>query len=139
MPTRRELLSSVAGGLVGGVGVYSGMSVLSTGYADIEWANERNEEVWVETTIISTDDFFSSADVEYESQYRIFPSQHSRGGDSNVVETGTYDVEVEIESKDGSQNAGPFMTRWSPADCYNQRLIIRVLEDLSVEFQQKEC
>lgn len=139
MPTRRDLLFSVGGGVVGGVGVYTGMSGLSTGYADIEWANERDEEVWVETTVSSTGGFFSSAEVEYESGYRIFPTQHSRGGDSNVAETGTYDVEVEIESKDGSQNAGPFKTRWTPADCYHQRLIIRVLEDMSVEFLQKEC
>lgn len=139
MPTRRDLLFSVGGGVVGGVGVYTVMSVLSTGYADIEWANERDKEVWVETKVTSPDGFFSSAEVKYESQYRIFPTQHSRSGDSNIVETGTYDVEVEIESKDRSQSAGPFTTRWTPADCYHQRLIIRVLEDMSVEFLQKEC
>ena len=139
MPTRRELLFSVGGGVVGGAGVYTGMSVLSTGSADIEWANERDREVWVETAVTSTDGLFSSAEVEYESRYRIFPTQHSRSGDSNVVETGTYDVEVEIESKDGSQSAGPFNKRWTPADCSHQRLIIRILEDMSVEFLQKEC
>jgi hypothetical protein len=139
MPTRRKLLFSVGGGVVGDVGVYTGMSVLSTGYVDIEWANERDEEVWVETTVTSPDSFFSSAEVEYESRYRIFPTQHSRGGDSNIVETGAYDVEVEVESKNGSQSAGPFNTRWTPAGCYHQRLIIRVLRDMSVEFIQKEC
>lgn len=139
MPTRREILFSVGGGLVGGAGVYTGMSVLSTGDADIEWANERDEEVWVETTVTSTDGLFSSAEVEYESRYRTFPTQHYRSGDSNVVETGTYDVEVEVESKDGSRSSGPFKTRWTPAGCYHQRLIIRVLRDMTVEFLQKEC
>jgi hypothetical protein len=139
MPTRRELLFSVGGGVVGGVCFYTGTSVLSTGYADIEWANERDEEVRVETTVTSPDGVFSSAEVEYESRYRIFPTRHSRGGDSNIVRTGTYDVEVEVESKDGSQSVGPFNTRWTPAGCYHQRLIIRVLRDMSVEFLQKEC
>ena len=139
MPTRRELLFSAGGGLIGGAGVYTGLSVLSSGYADIEWANDRDKEVWVETTVSSTGDFFSSAEVKYERQYRIFPSQHTRSVDSNIVETGTYDVEVEVESKDRSQSAGPFTRRWTPADCYHQRLIIRVLEDMSVEFLQKEC
>ena len=139
MPTRRDLLFSVGGGVVGGVGVYTGLSVLSTGYADIEWANERDEEVWVETTVTSPAGLLSPAEVEYESRYRIFPTQQSRGGDSNVVETGTYDVEVEVESKDGSQSEGPVERRWTPDGCYHQRLIIRVLDDLSVEFHQKEC
>ncbi|WP_372479763.1 hypothetical protein ACAH01_15310 [Halomicrobium sp. HM KBTZ05] len=139
MTTRREILFSAGGGVVGGVGAYIGLSVLSTGYADIEWANNRDEEVWIETTVTSNDSFFSSSEVEYQTKYRVFPTQHARGGDLNVVETGTYDVEVEIESKDGSQSAGPFQTRWTPADCYHQRLIIEVLDDMSVEFLQKEC
>lgn len=113
--------------------------MLSTGYADIQWANERGEEVWVETTVTSPDGSFSSAEVEYESRYRIFTTQHSRSGDLNIVETGTYDVEVEVESKNGSQSAGPVKMRWTPAGCSHQRLIIRVLRDMSVEFVQKEC
>ena len=139
MVTRRELLFSVGGGLIGGAGVYTGTSLLSTGYGSIEWANERDQEVWVETAIISSDGFFSSQEVAYESRYRVFPTRHSRGGDTNVVETGTYDVEVKTESDDKSESAGPFTTTWTAADCYHQRLIIRVLEDMSVEFLQKEC
>jgi hypothetical protein len=139
MPTRRELVLSVGGGVVGGGGVYAGMAARSTGYADVEWANERDEEVWVETTLTSTDGLFSAGDVEYESRYRIPPTHRSRSGDSNVVETGTYDVDVEIESSDGSRSAGPFTTRWTPADCYHQRMIIRVSNDMSVEFMQKAC
>jgi hypothetical protein len=139
MPTRRELLFSVGGCLVGGIGVYTGTSVLSTGYGSVEWANERDEEVWVETTVVSTGGVLSAADVAYESRYRVFPTRHSRSGDTNVVQTGTYDVEVGVESQDGSERAGPFTTTWVPADCHHQRLIIRILDDMSVEFLQKEC
>ncbi|WP_247001096.1 hypothetical protein [Halosolutus gelatinilyticus] len=139
MPTRRELLFSVAGGTIGGVGVYTGMSVLSTGYGSIEWANEREEEVWAETTVLSTGGLFSSPEVKYENRHRIFPTRHYRSGNSNIVKTRTYDVEVEIESKDGARSTGPFTMTWSPADCYHQNLIIRVLKDMSVEFIQKEC
>ena len=139
MVTRRELLFSALGGTIGGAGVYTGISVLSTGYGSIQWANEREKEVWVETTVVSTDNLFSSSEVEYESRYRVFPTRHTRGGDTNIVKTGTYEVAVEIESKDGSKSAGPFTTTWTPAGCYHQRLIIRVLKDMSVEFMQKEC
>lgn len=139
MVTRRELLFSVGGGFAGGAGVYTGMSVREAGYGSLQWANERDEEVWVETTVVSPGGLLSSREVAYESRYRVFPTQYSRGGDTNVVETGTYDVEVAVDSTDGSESAGPFRTTWVPADCYHQRLIVRVLADMSVEFLQREC
>lgn len=139
VPTRRELLYSAGGSLIGGAGVYTGMSLLATGYGSIEWSNERDEEVWVDTTLVTSGGLFSSQTVAYERRYRVSPTRHSRSGDTNVVETGTYDVAVEVESASGSESAGPFTTTWTPADCYHQRLIVRVLEDMSVKFLQKEC
>jgi hypothetical protein len=139
MATRRELLSAVGGGLAGGAGVYAGTTLLSTGYGSIQWANERDQEVRVDTTVVASGGLFSSREVVYESRYRVFPTQHTRGGDTNVIETGTYDVKVSVESADGQESAGPFRTTWTASDCYHQRLIIRVQEDMSVEFRQREC
>lgn len=139
MATRRELLFAVGGGLAGSAGVYAGTSLLSTGYGSIQWANERDQEVWVDTTVVASDGLFSSQEVVYESRYRVFPTQHSRAGDTNVVETGTYDVKVSVESADGQEGSGPFRTTWTASNCYHQRLIIRVQEDMSVEFLQRDC
>ena len=139
-PTRRTLLSSFAGGLVvGGTGVYAGLSATDTGYGSIEWANERDEAVWVTTTIRSEAGLLADSEVASRSEYRIFPTEHTRAGDTNVVETGDYAVDVEVESRGGGESAGPFTTTWSRAGCYHQRLIVRVTRDLTVEFLQKEC
>jgi hypothetical protein len=124
---------------VGGIGVYTGLSALDTGYGTIEWANTRDEEIWIHTTVTSSGGLLSSPEVAYESEYRIFPTDHYRTADTNAVKTDTYQVEIEVESEDGSMDAGPFTTTWAPVNCYHQRLIIRVLRDLSVEFEQKEC
>lgn len=119
--------------------MFAGMPLLSNGYGSIQWANERDEEVWVKTTVLTAGGLFSSQEVAYESRYRVFPTHHARSGDSNIVETDTYNVEVRIESTDGSWSAGPFTTTWTPSDCYHQRLIVRISEDKTVEFLQREC
>ena len=139
MPTRRELLFSLSGAVIGGTGVYTGISALDSGYGSVSWANDSDEEVWVKTTIISDSGFLADSDVIYEREYRIFPNQHSRSSDTNIVETGTYDVEVEVSSKDRSESSGPFSTTWNPAGCYHQELTMRIDNDLRVRFMQKTC
>ena len=64
-------------------------------------------------------------------------TDHPRGGDTNVVETGRYRVDIVVETADG--RIGPASTTWAPAGCYHQRLIVRVTADRSVEFLQREC
>ncbi len=125
--------------MAGGGGVYAGTAALSSGYGSVQWSNERDEEVWVETVVRSTGGLLFPESVAYHEEYRIFPTEHSRAGDTNVVETGTYEVEVTVETKDRSESAGPFTTTWAPAGCHHQTLIVTVTEDLSVEFDQKEC
>jgi hypothetical protein len=140
METRRKVLAAFTSGLVvGGGGVYTGSRATATGYGSIQWANERDEWVWVHTTLRSDGGAFSSPFVAYDSEYRIFPTDHARSGDTNVVETGRYDIEVTVESNERSERTGPFSTTWRPEDCLHQRLIVRVKPDLSVEFSQREC
>ncbi|WP_135365272.1 hypothetical protein [Halosimplex halophilum] len=140
MATRRELLAAFAGGAaVGGAGVGLASSALESGYGSVSWINEREEPVWVRTVVRSDGGPFSSPGVAYESEYRIHPTGHYRGGDTNVVETGTYAVTVTVESADRSERAGPFTDTWAPAGCFHQDLIVTVTEDLSVEFRQDEC
>lgn len=139
MPTRRDLLSSAVGAIAAGAGVYAATSALSSGGASIEWANEREEELTVRTTVVAPGGPLSAPNVVYERRYRLFPTGHYRAGDTNVVPTDTYDVSVAIESDDGSTRAGPATTTWTPAECDHQRLIVRVLPDLSIEFRQREC
>ncbi|WP_225332977.1 hypothetical protein [Halomicrobium urmianum] len=55
------------------------------------------------------------------------------------MQTGTYEVEVTVETMDQSKSTEPFTTTWAPAGCYHQTLIVTVTDDLSVEFDQKEC
>ena len=139
MPTRRELLFSLSGAVIGGTSVYAGKSVLDSGYGSVSWSNGSDEEVWVKTTIISDSGFLTDSDIVYEKEYRIFPTQHYRAGDNNIVKTGTYDVKVEVSSKDCSEISGSFSTTWNPTDCYHQELTIRIDEDLRVRFMQKTC
>jgi len=139
MPTRRELLFTGGGTVVGATSVYAGTSALDTGYGSVSWSNDRDEEVWVKTSISSVDGLLADPEVVYERRYRIFPTRHSRGGDTNIVETGTYDVNVSVATKDRTERAGPFSTRWTPDGCYHQKLIIRVTDDMRVGFAQKTC
>jgi len=139
MPTRRDVLSFVAGGTVGGAGIYVGAPARSSGYGTLEWANERKEEVGVGITLSSTGGVFSSPAVEYQDSFRLFPTGPYRSASTNVVKTDTYDVEVEVDSENDSASSAPFTTTWTPAGCYHQRLIIRITQDLTVEFDQREC
>jgi hypothetical protein len=139
MPTRRTLLAAFGGGLVGSVGTYAGFEATDTGYGSIQWANERDAEVRVRTTVRSTGGLLADPKVVYESEYRIFPTGHTRGGDTNVVETGTYDVDVVVEAPARDEPIGPVSTTWTSAGCFHQRLIVRITSDLSVEFLQREC
>ncbi len=139
MPTRRELLFTGGGAVIGATSVYAGVSALDSGYGSVSWGNDRDEEVWVKTTISSAGGLFTDSDVVYERRYRIFPTRHSRSGDTNIVETGIYDVEVEVATTDRSERSGPFSTRWTPDGCYHQKLIIRVTDDMRVRFTQKTC
>jgi hypothetical protein len=139
MPTRRTALAAVGGVLAGSLGTYAGLEATDTGYGSIEWANELDREVRVRTVVRSTGGLLSEPAVVYESESRVFPTEHVRGGDTNVVETGRYEVTVEVRSRDGGVLAGPASTTWTPADCYHQRLIVRVTHDAAVEFRQREC
>jgi hypothetical protein len=139
MPTRRSLLAAFGGAFVGSAGTYAGLEATDTGYGSIQWANERDEAVRVRTVVRSTGGPLADPTVVYESEYRIFPTDHTRAGDTNVVETGTYDVEITVEAPDRDDPIGPVSKTWTPAGCYHQRLIVRVTGDLSVEFLQREC
>ncbi|ELZ29247.1 hypothetical protein C475_03484 [Halosimplex carlsbadense 2-9-1] len=140
MTTRRKVLAAfVSGAAVGGTAVGLASSALESGYGSVSWINEREEPVWVRTVVRSDGGPLSSAGIAYESEYRIRPTTHTRGGDTNVVETGTYDVTVTVESADRSERAGPFTDTWAPAGCFHQDLIVTVTDDLSVEFLQDEC
>jgi len=139
MPTRRTALTAAGGVLAGSLGTYIGLSVADTGYGSIQWANELDREVRVRTVVRSTGGVRADPTVVYESEYRVFPTEHVRGGDTNVVETGRYEVSVDVTSRDGRTLASPASTTWEPAGCYHQRLIVRVTRDAAVEFRQREC
>jgi hypothetical protein len=139
MPTRRTALAAVGGALAGSLGTYAGLEATDTGYGSIQWANELDREVRVRTVVRSTGGVLADPAVVYESEYRVFPTEHTRGGDTNVVETGRYEVSVEVTSRNGGALAGPASMTWAPAGCYHQRLIVRVTADRSVEFRQREC
>ena len=139
MPTRRTALAAVGGVLAGSLGTYAGLSATDAGYGSIQWANELDREVRVRTVVRSTGGVLADPTVVYESEYRIFPTGHVRGGDTNVIETGRYEVTVEVTSRDGDALVGPASTTWTPAGCYHQRLIVRVTRDAAVEFRQREC
>ena len=132
-------LAAVGGALAGGLSTYVGLEATDTGYGSIQWANELDREVRVRTVVRSTGGFLADPTVVYESEYRVFPTEHVRGGDTNVVETGRYEVSIEVTSRDGGALAGPASTTWAPAGCYHQQLIVRVTADGSVEFLQREC
>jgi hypothetical protein len=133
MPTRRTTLAAVGGALAGSLGTYAGLEATDSGYGSIQWANELDREVRVR----STGGPLADPAGVYESEYRVFPTEHTRGGDTNVVETGRYRVDVVVETADG--RIGAASTTWAPAGCYHQRLIVRVRDDRSVEFLQREC
>jgi hypothetical protein len=137
MPTRRTALAAAGGVLAGSLGTYAGLSTTDTGYGSIEWANELDREIRVRTVVRSTGGVLAEPAVVYESEYRVFPTEHARGGDTNVVETGRYRVDVVVETPSG--RIGPASTAWTPAGCYHQRLIVRVTTDRSVEFRQRTC
>jgi hypothetical protein len=137
MPTRRDLLVAFGGAFAGSIGTYAGLDATDSGYGSIQWANERDETVRVRTVVRTDGGLLDEPGVVYESEYRIFPTEHTRGGDTNVVETGSYGVDVVVEA--GDARVGPVSTTWTPAGCYHQRLIVRVAPDLSVEFLQREC
>jgi hypothetical protein len=122
----------------GGLGTYVGLEATDTGSGSIRWANELDHEVRVRTVVRSAGGFLADPTVVYESEYRVFPTERVRGGDANVVETGRYDVSVEVTSRGGAL-AGPASTTWAPVGCYHQRSIIRVTADPAVEFRQREC
>jgi hypothetical protein len=137
MPTRRTALAAVGGALAGGLGTYAGLEATESGYGSIQWANELDREVRVRTVVRSTGGPLAEPAVVYESEYQVFSTEHTRGGDTNVVETGRYRVDVVVETAD--ERIGPASTTWTPAGCYHQRLIVRVTADRSVEFLQREC
>jgi hypothetical protein len=134
MPSRRRVLATVAT-----AGTLSGCSLSRRRLADLSYANQTDRELRVRTVVRTTGGLFSEPRAVYDDSFRLFPTDHYRAVETNAVETGTYDVGVTILSGAGDANGGVHETRWTPAGCSVQELIVEVTPDFGVEFAQKEC
>jgi len=70
---RRGTDRRIGGVLAGSVGTYAGLGATDAG-------------------------LLGDPRIVYESECRLFPTEHTRGSDTNVVETGTYGFDVVVEA-----------------------------------------
>lgn len=140
MKSRRDLLTSfVAGNLTGISAFYMLSNYLSTDAAIIEWGNDLNQSVQMTTTVRQTDSWLSEEQVVYHNESELYPTKHYRAIDSNTVQTGTYKVEFVAEISEGSRTIGPSQTTWRPHGCDRQRLVIRIEDENTIKFYQRDC
>lgn len=135
--TRRKLIASFAGGtIVGGVGMLIATS--DTG-ATIQWGNNLDKRVWIETRIQTVDRLLSTSETVYEDSRVLHRAVEHRDIARNVVPANAYDVSVNVLSYEGDRSTGPFTTRWGKNGCEHPQLIINVRRDWTVEFSQSNC
>ncbi len=128
MPSRRHLLSATATLLP-----LTGCSFRSSESGNVQIANRTGQEVQLTITVSRGSGLFSDSKVVYEDTFRQFPTKHHRDTITDVVRPGTYQVQVEAETKEG-QTRTKNKSKWQVSGETNEALIVAIETGPEIEF-----